>query len=454
MMEKTPKLLESRTFSLLDELRGIGVDLMSYGPIILTLLTLRYAKIKSKQSALHPDAASAQLDEAINILRALWPYDQNLLSKFLDIADESKLELEQEFPKEFIATLRALNSIPYENLTNQLELNFGDLFEQLLFQLSEVGGKAGAGAYTPRAIVSLMTEIMKPQSGETVYDPTCGSGGFLLAAWNYAKKTEGENSPHLYGQDVNLSTSYIARLNMLIHGITSADVFNGSALVTGNEQQFKKFDVVMANPPFSVKHWRRDWANGSAASEIYKYGIPPRANADYAFIQHVIFSMSKTGRAAMIVADGALSRGGVESAIRAKLVEERHIETVIALPANIFYGTAISAYIVLLKSERIENDILFVDCTKDYKAMGRRNVFDASTIQKIVNTCESRISEVGKSRVVSFEEIKANDFNLKVSRYVQEEAKEDGTNIADLVEKQKELESKLLMLQNRMHQYF
>jgi len=453
MIEDAKKILEGRFLLLLDELRGNGLDLTTYSPIILAMLTYRYAEIKSKQLDLRFDVTSTPLDEAINVLMALWPYDQNLLSKYLERTDEDLLKLEHEFPKEFITTLRALNSISFENCTDQLETIFGDLFEFLLFQLAEIGGKTGAGAYTPRTIISLMTEVMRPQSGEDVYDPTCGSGGFLLSAWNYVQKADAGNLLDLYGQDVSLSTSCIARLNMLIHGITSADVFNGSALALGNVQQFKKFDVVMANPPFSVKSWRWGRDNESAASEVYKFGIPPKANADYAFIQHVIFNMNKTGRAAMIVASGVLFRGGVERTIRTKLVEEGYIETVIALPANIFYGTTISAYIVLLRSGRTKKDIFFIDCTRDYQTIGRRNVFDASAIQEIVNTCDSRTSEISKSRLVSFEEIEANTFNLEVSRYVQEEEKEDASNLLELVEKQRKLESKLQVLQNRMHQY-
>lgn len=339
---------------------------------------------------------------------------------------------------------QGLSQLPFEGVGGRKAL--GECFELLLFMFAENSIDGAGYSYTPRGVVHLVTEMLNAQESESMYDPACGSAGFLIAAAKRVDDNSSGTQLKLYGQDISAASLFIARSNMLLHGLDeeSIELSNSIFSAHGGEGKFGRFDVVAANPPFSLR-----W-DGYATDVSFEYGIPPKSNADYAFLQRALFSLKESGRAAIVVPTGVLSRQGIEKTIRINFINNHHIETVVALPPNTFYGTAVPANILVLRRTRNESDVLFVDASSFFSKDRNRNVITDEAVSKVVALCDARSDDGGFSKLVPLVDIESNDWNLTVSKYLFREVFDDIEPLEALVERQIDLEGQLAGLQKEM----
>ena len=320
----------------------------------------------------------------------------------------------------------------------------GQAYEYLIKKFADLTNRKAGEFYTPRMVVHLMCSILKPQEKESIYDPACGSAGMLLEAANYVKKHGGDvRTMQLFGQEKNLTTSAIARINLFIHGIEDFQIIRDDTLrnpAFHTADELSTFDVVIANPPFSLKNWGSEtWSKDPYGRNIA--GTPSDSNGDFAWVQHMITSMKNPhGRMAIVLPHGALFRRGVEATIRKKLIEDDLLEAVIGLGPNLFYGTGISACILVFKLKKEnehKNKILFVDGSEEFQKGRNQNFFNQEHAEKLLSLYESFSDTEGISAVIDVKEIAKNDFNLNISRYV---TKKDDREEIDLKETFAELQ--------------
>jgi type I restriction enzyme M protein len=268
----------------------------------------------------------------------------------------------------------------------------GDTYMYLISRFASDSGKKGGEFYTPSQVSSLLAKLLKPRTGDRICDPACGSGSLLIRV----AEEVGDNDFAAYGQESNGSTWALCRMNMFLHNMDSAriewgDTLTSPKLIEGDS--LMKFDVVVANPPFSLDKWMDKEPGNTPENDQYRRfyrGTPPKSKADYAFISHMVETTVETGgRAGVIVPHGVLFRGAAEGRIRRQLVEENLLDAVIGLPANLFFGTGIPAAILLFKRGRKTNDVLFIDASSEYEQGKNQNRLRASDIGKIVTTYEN-----------------------------------------------------------------
>lgn len=310
----------------------------------------------------------------------------------------------------------------------------GHAYEYLLKEFAEASGKKAGEFFTPPAVVHLLVGILSPQPNESVYDPACGSGGMLVETVN-AMRAAGDDhrEVRLFGQEVNLTTSAIARMNLSFHRAVQSEVRRGDTLrdpkFRGSNGGLATFDVVIANPPFSLANWGADTWGADARSFC---GVPPAKNGDFAWIQHMVSSMDeKAGRVGVVMPHGVLFRGGVESKIRQCLIEEDRLEAVVGLPPNLFYSTSIPACLLIfkaIKAEERRNRVLFVDGSARFSKGKNQNLMteaDMGAVLTAYRTGEDPDGDGGVNvRLVDIDEIKSNRFDLNIGRYVRGAAKE------------------------------
>lgn len=300
----------------------------------------------------------------------------------------------------------------------------GDSYEFLIKKFADLSKKNAGEFYTPRSIVKLLIMLMDPQIGETVYDPACGTGGMLIEAIRYMK---GDKLTYgrIYGQEKNLSTSAIARMNLFLHGAKDFKVSQGDTLRSPNHHEggkLKTFDCVVANPPFSLKSWGAD----QFSSDIYgrnMWGCPSDSNADYAWLQHMVKSMNKkTGRCAVVLPQGVLFRGGKEGEMRKQLVESDKLECVIALVGGVFYSTGVSACILFLNNNK-KNDhkgrICMIDASNIYTAQRAQNIMTDDDISKVFKFYTDYTDVIEKVKVVTIPDVKEKDYTLAINNYIE-----------------------------------
>ena len=299
----------------------------------------------------------------------------------------------------------------------------GSAYEYLIKQFADSAGKKGGEFYTPSQVVRLLVSLLKPIAGMKVYDPTCGSGGMLIQTRNYlAAMGEESRNISLCGQEMNLNTWAICKMNMFLHGVLSADIQKGDTLGDPKHtegEKLKLFDRVIANPPFSLKKWGKDLADNDPYGR-YPYGTPPKDAGDLAFIQHMIASLNAEGKMGVVVPHGVLFRGGSEGAIRKGILEDDLLEAVIGLPPSLFYGTSIPAAILVINKSKPKDRIgkvLIINGELEFQEGKNQNKLRDIDIDHILSVFESFVDEKRYSKVVSLEEIRENDFNLNVRRY-------------------------------------
>jgi type I restriction enzyme M protein len=314
------------------------------------------------------------------------------------------------------------------SVANCPEDELGVGYEYLIKKFADDSGHTAAEFYTNRTVVHLMTELLQPQPGESIYDPTCGSGGMLLSSIAHLREQKKEwRTVKLFGQERNLMTSSIARMNCFLHGVEDFQIIRGDTLaepkfVAGDRLQ--QFDVCLANPPYSIKQWDRD-AFGSDPWGRNIYGTPPQGRADYAFWQHIIQSLNpKSGRCAILFPHGVLFRNE-ETEMRRKLVEHDVIETVLGLGPNLFYNSPMEACVVICrmkKSKRRKGKIQFINAVNEVTRERAQSFLTDAHIARIVAAYESDVEIPGLSRLVPIEDIRSQQHNLSIPLYIKIES--------------------------------
>ena len=299
----------------------------------------------------------------------------------------------------------------------------GTAYEYLIKMFADSAGKKGGEFYTPSEVVQLLVSLLKPHAGMRIYDPTAGSGGMLVQTRNYLA-THGENPSNLslYGQEMNLNTWAICKMNMFLHGVYSADIKKGDTLREPQHTEagaLMTFDRVIANPPFSLKKWGKEEADSDAYGR-FPYGTPPKDAGDLAFVQHMIASLNAEGMMGVVMPHGVLFRGSSEKAIRQSILNDDLLEAVIGLPAALFYGTGIPACLLIInkaKPAERKGKVLFINSELDYEEGKNQNKLRQQDIDKIVTTFENFEEIKRYSKIVPLAEIEENDFNLNIRRY-------------------------------------
>jgi len=323
----------------------------------------------------------------------------------------------------------------------------GDAYEYLIGKFADVTRRNKAGEfYTPRSVVRMMVEILDPQPGESIYDPACGTGGMLLGAIEHATSKGGDARTFygkIYGQEKNLTTAAIARMNLVLHGIEDfqiarEDTLRNPAFTDSSTGGLATFDCVIANPPFSLKEWGRDlWENDPWARA--RFGVPPDSYGDYAFVQHMIASMAAVGnsRMAVVLPQGALFRKGAEGSIRQGLLAADMVEAVIGLAPNLFYGTPLAGCVVVLRRKKPperQNKVLIIDASSLFRKGRAQNFLDYEHSDQIVEWVRAFHDIEDRAKVVTLEEIKKEGWTLNISRYVQPTVGQDIAPLAEALE--------------------
>lgn len=441
--------LYSSLWASCDELRG-GMDASQYKDYVLTMLFVKYVsdKYAGNPNSLIEIPTGSSFDDMIKlknqpdigdkinkqILRPL--FSANGLEGSVELADfndDDKLGS----GKEKVDTLTKLVAI-FENPSLNFKNNraedddvLGDAYEFLMRHFATESGKSKGQFYTPSEVSRILAKVIKVHEADkpsyTAYDPTAGSGSLLLKV--------AEESPKgltLYGQEKDIATKGLAIMNMWLHGNPEASIAGKNTI---SDPQFKesdgtlkRFDFVVANPPFSVKNW----TNGiSPIDDVFNrfrgYGIPPEKNGDYAFLLHILASLKSTGKGAVILPHGVLFRGNAEAEIRKNIIERKWIKGIIGLPANLFYGTGIPACIIVLDKANTEErkGIFMIDASKGFIKDGNKNRLQEKDIHKVVDVFNSEVEVPKFSRFVPFEEIEKNEFNLNIPRYIDTQDEED-----------------------------
>ncbi|EPX84287.1 type I restriction system adenine methylase (hsdM) [Rubellimicrobium thermophilum DSM 16684] len=335
----------------------------------------------------------------------------------------------------------------------------GECYIYLISRFASDAGKKAGEFYTPAAVSRLLAKLAAPQPGNTICDPACGSGSLLIQA---AQEVGSENFA-LYGQEVNGATWALARMNMFLHARDAAriewcDTLNSPALVEGDH--LMRFDVVLANPPFSLDKWGAENAATDPWGRFWR-GVPPRSKGDYAFITHMIeIARRQSGRVAVIVPHGVLFRGGAEGRIRQKLIEENLLDAVIGLPAGLFTTTGIPVAILIFDRSREEGganadrrDVLFIDASREFSPGKTQNVMDEAHVAKVLETYRSRAEVVRYSHRASPEEIAENGYNLNIPRYVDTFEPEEEIDVAAVQKDILRIEAELAEVRAKMAGY-
>lgn len=293
----------------------------------------------------------------------------------------------------------------------------GDAYEYLISNFASDAGKKGGEFFTPPEVSMLIAKIVNDRKGAKVYDPTCGSGSLLIKV----NKEIGKENCTIYGQEKNSQTYSLCRMNMYLHEIgDEAKIEWGDTIKEPkftNKDKLQKFDVVVANPPFSLDKWGEEIAANDKYGR-FEFGIPPKTKGDLAFLLHMVASMNEEGITVVVMPHGVLFRQANEGIIRERIVENNLIDTIIGLPENLFYGTSIPTCILVLKNNKKNKDIFFIDASAEYEKGKKQNKLREEDIKKIVQAYRKRKNITEYSKVVSLDEIKANDYNLNITRYI------------------------------------
>jgi type I restriction enzyme M protein len=331
----------------------------------------------------------------------------------------------------------------------------GNAYEYLIAKFAAGAGKKAGEFYTPAEVSELMAELVDPQAGERICDPACGSGSLLIKCGNQLK-ARGIQDFSLYGQEITGSTWALAKMNMFLHGMDNARIEWGDTIRSPKlleENTTMKFEVVVANPPFSLDKWGFKDVENDAFRRFHR-GMPPQSKGDYAFISHMIeTTTADSGRVAVVVPNGVLFRGAAEGKIREKLLTENLVDAVIGLPANLFYGTGIPAAIVLLKRHKADDKVLFIDASCAYVSGKNQNRLRDEDIAKIVSTYKARAAKDKYSYLASLDEIRENDYNLNIPRYVDTFEEEAEIDIVATQKRINEINAELAETEKEMAKY-
>ncbi len=314
----------------------------------------------------------------------------------------------------------------------------GAAYEYLIAKFADDAGKKGGEFYTPKMVVRTIVEMIRPQAGMHIYDPACGSAGMLLEAVHHLERQGGDpRSLHLWGQEMNLNTWAICKMNLFLHDIDDAKVARGDTLRDPQHltaaNGLRRFDRVLANPPFSLKKWgHAQWKDGDKFGRDV-YGCPPKSYGDLAFVQHMVASLKDNGMLGVVVPHGVLFRGGAEGKIRKGMLEDDLIEAVVGLGPNLFYGTGIPAAILVInraKPDTRKGKVLFIHGAEELVEGKNQNQMSDDNVDRLAGAFHAWEDEERFCRVVDLEEVEKNDFNLNIPRYVDTTEPEEDIDVA------------------------
>ena len=328
----------------------------------------------------------------------------------------------------------------------------GNTYEFLISHFASDAGKKGGEFYTPGEVSQLISRLVEPKEGDRICDPTVGSGSLLIKV---AREVGSENYA-LYGQELNGSTWALCKMNMFLHGVNNARIEWGDTINTPKlieADTLMKFNIVVANPPFSLDKWGAEEA-GSDRYRRFHRGIPPKSKGDYAFITHMIETMNENdGRVGVVVPHGVLFRSSSEGKIRKQFIEENLLDAVIGLPSQLFFGTGIPAAILVFKKNRTTTDVLFIDASSEFEKGKKQNRLREKDLDKIVSTFKEYKTIEKYSYRATLDEIKENEFNLNIPRYVDTFEEEEEIDIPATQRKIEELEGELVEVREKMTGY-
>ena len=355
-----------------------------------------------------------------------------------------------------------MNDFAKIDLTEAGDDVIGNAYMYMVERFGSDAGKKAGEFFTVHSVAELLAKLAKPQPGWRICDPAMGSGGLLLLA-GAEVEAQGSKDYALYGQESNMGTYNLARMNMFLHGKDSASIKQGDTL---NNPQLKendalmKFDLVIANPPFSLKKWIGETTENDPYNRFWR-GIPPKTKGDYAFVSHMVeTAKAKEGKVAVIVPHGVLFRGAAEGRIREQLLKENIVDTIIGLPAGLFQTTGIPVAIMILDRSREpggknadKKDVLFIEASKEFKSGKAQNSLEPEHIKKILDAVEARKDIEKFCRAVKPEEIAENDYNLNITRYVDTFEEEPEIDIQANIKELKQVDAELIELEAQMKQH-
>ncbi|AXU29205.1 TPA: type I restriction-modification system subunit M [Clostridioides difficile] len=342
----------------------------------------------------------------------------------------------------------------------------GNAYEYMIAQFASDAGKKGGEFFTPSMVSELLARLVKPQENDRIYDPTCGSGSLLIRAF----KKVSNGKAQIYGQERNGQTQALCKMNMFLHGIDDAKIENGDTLSNPlhlENGKLMKFQVVVANPPFSLDKWAMGFSGAEVEDKKFKmegsldihrrfdWGVPPSSKGDFAFIQHMLHSLSEEGRMGVVLPHGVLFRGASEGKIRKKILELNLLDAVIGLPENLFFGTGIPAVVLIFKKNRERDNVLFIDASGDkhYEKGKNQNKLREEDLQEIVRVYENYETVDKYSYVASAKEIKENDYNLNIPRYVDTFEEEEMVDMDVVAENISKLKAEIVEVETQMAKY-
>lgn len=388
---------------------------------------------------------------------ALEEENQSLVGVLANIDFNDKEKLPDALLQQLIQHFSAID-LSTENLSEPDML--GRAYEYLIKQFADDAGKKGGEFYTPSKVVELIVNLIKPEEGMRVCDPTVGSGGMLIQSVDYIKSQGGNpRNLSLHGQERNLNTWAIAKMNLLLHGLSDHRIERGDTIrkpkLIGDNKELILYDRVIANPPFSLKNWGQEDAEADEYGR-FRFGIPPKNTGDYGFIQHMIATLNHEGKAGVVMPHGVLFRGGAEGRIRQAILDDDLIEAVIGLPADLFYGTGIPACILIInrnKTPEHKGKTFILDGSKGYEEGVNQNVLRDKDIKAIIQAYEEWEEKEKYCRVVDLKEIIENDYNLNIARYIDTTVEEVKIDVKKKLDSLSKLDQEREEVEQTMYGY-
>ena len=493
-------------WSACDTFRGV-IDPSQYKDYILTMLFIKYIsdvnKEKREQYAQQYDGNEARIERAMQAERFIIPptstfdylYSQRNETNIGSLIDIALADLEEANRKKLTSESGSgvFRNISFNssNLGSEKDKNqrlkqlltdfsvlelmpshlankdaIGDAYEFLIANFASDAGKKAGEFFTPSEVSLMLAMLTKGEEGSKIYDPTCGSGSLLIKA----AQQVGSRNVALYGQENNGSTWALAVMNMFLHGFDNASIRWGDTirnpLHLSSSTSLEKYDVVVANPPFSLKKWGKEEADSDTFNRFWR-GVPPAGRGDWAFVSHMIeVAKEETGKVGVVVPHGVLFRGSSEGKIRQQVIKENILEAVIGLPSGLFFGTGIPAAILVFNKGRTiqtnqTTDIIFIDASEHYKSGTNQNQLRQQDIEKVVQTYRNfadgkytaGVVEAKYSYVATFDEVKENDYNLNIPRYVDTFEEEEPVDMSAVRQRIGTIEKDLEEVQSEMQQY-
>ncbi|KQE33492.1 type I restriction endonuclease subunit M [Acinetobacter baumannii] len=381
-------------------------------------------------------------------------------SVFQDISFNTDKLGEEKQKNTILKDLLEVFAVPELNLkpsrVGSLDV-IGNGYEFLIKNFAASGGQKAGEFYTPPEVSDLIAELLDPQKGDSICDPACGSGSLLMKCGRKVVSNHNSKEYALYGQEAIGSTWSLAKMNMFLHGednhkIEWGDTIRNPKLLDKNGD-LMLFDIVTANPPFSLDKWGYEQAENDKFDR-FRRGLPPKTKGDYAFISHMIETLKPvTGRMGVVVPHGVLFRGSSEGKIREKLINENLLDAVIGLPEKLFYGTGIPAAILIFKKQKSDDSVLFIDASREFKSGKNQNNLTEENIAKIIATYRARESVDKYAYLATLQEVKDNDYNLNIPRYVDTFEEEAEIDLVAVRAEREQLKTQLAELEVQMAKY-